>query len=126
MALTSSEKYTPEVDFVKASLLKRFIAELIDEIFYIIFALLLLLPMVLYFFLQDGMLEGRSIGKRIMGLRVVDAKTKKACTYSQSVVRNIFMITPIGFLENIVVLFTENHRRLGDMVANTIVIEDTA
>jgi hypothetical protein len=42
-------------------------------------ALAICLP---YFFIGDGLLQGRNLGKRIVGLKVLDAKHGTACTFS--------------------------------------------
>ena len=75
---------------------------------------------VLYILFADGLGEGQSIGKRLLGIRVVDSRTGAPCTYRQSFVRNIFYI--IGIFDWICI-FGEQRQRLGDMVARTIVID---
>ena len=55
---------------------------------------------ILYFPLQDGLNNGRSFGKRIMSMRVVDVQTGAACRYWKSIIRNLFpfVILFYGFL----------------------------
>lgn len=76
---------------------------------------------VFYILFADGLHQGQSFGKRILGARVVDASTGKPCTYVQSLIRNIFYV--FGILDWIFI-FGEKRQRLGDRVANTIVVED--
>ncbi len=72
-----------------------------------------------YLFLGDGLHEGQSFAKQMLGVRVVDAATGKPCTFGQSFVRNIFTILgPIDWI----FIFGESHQRLGDKVAGTIVV----
>ena len=71
-----------------------------------------------YLLLSDG-LDGRSIGKRVLGTIVVDAITGKPCTFGQSFVRNLFI--GLNALDWIFI-FGARRQRLGDKVANTIVV----
>jgi len=72
-----------------------------------------------YLFLADGLHQGQSFAKQLLGVRVVDAKTGAPCTFGRSFVRNIFTI--LGPLDW-VWIFGERHQRLGDKVAGTIVV----
>lgn len=74
---------------------------------------------VLYMLFADGLSEGQSWGKRIVGTKVIDMRTGEPCTYWQSFVRNIFYI--LGILDWIFI-FGEKRQRLGDIVAGTVVI----
>lgn len=72
-----------------------------------------------YLFLGDGLHEGQSFAKQLLGVRVVDAKTGMPCTFGQSFVRNIFTILgPIDWI----FIFGDAHQRLGDKAAGTIVV----
>lgn len=74
----------------------------------------------LYLAFRDGMAEGQSLGKRWLGIRVVDEISGAPCSYFQSFGRNCLMgLGPI----DAIVIFGEGRQRLGDKVANTIVIE---
>lgn len=75
----------------------------------------------LYVFFADGMNEGQSWGKSIVGTRVIDMRTGEPCTYWQSFVRNIFYI--LGIFDWIFI-FGEKRQRLGDIVAGTIVVSE--
>ena len=117
-----------------ASKLKRFIAILIDSI---IAAVLGFAPIVgmflpfLYLLFRDGMcikgFKNRSIGKLAMGLKVVNLEaTHEKQTPIDSVKRNILMIIPfMGLIEGIVVLVDDKGLRLGDRIAQTLVVEDS-
>jgi uncharacterized RDD family membrane protein YckC len=74
-----------------------------------------------YYFFADAMRGGQSFGKRAVGSAVVDAKSGLPCTAGQSFVRNflLYLLGPIDW----VFIFGERHQRLGDKVANTIVVE---
>src|SRR5262249_13485281 len=75
--------------------------------------------MVLYFAFADGMHDGQSFAKQWLGMRVVDAETAEPCTWGDSFTRNVFSILgPIDAL----FIFGEDHQRLGDKAAGTVVI----
>jgi uncharacterized RDD family membrane protein YckC len=74
----------------------------------------------LYFLLRDGLRRG-SLGKRICGLRVVDARTGQPCRPVQSVVRNLILLA-VGAFDLFVPLVREDGRRIGDTVAGTKVV----
>lgn len=77
-----------------------------------------------YFLLADAMPNGQSIGKILLGMSVIDRKTGGYCTLRQSFLRNI--TTPIlGTIDAVVILFN-GHRRIGDMLASTIVVKKNA
>ena len=72
-----------------------------------------------YLFLADGLPRGRSLGKRVAGTAVVDAKTREPCGYLQSGGRNFAMI--LGLIDTICMV-QRSRQRLGDMLAGTLVV----
>jgi uncharacterized RDD family membrane protein YckC len=77
---------------------------------------------VTYCLFKDS-IAGRSIAKAITGLRVVDASTGEPIGPGQSIARNwIFLIPVFPIVELIVANVRQDKRRLGDLMANTIVI----
>lgn len=93
--------------------------------------LLFLLPLAYQLF-KDGMGTGQSYGKRAMQLIVIDLDTNTPCSKSKSAARNIvsgligFFPVVGQFIEPIMVLATEDGRKLGDRAANTVVIDKSA
>ena len=77
---------------------------------------------LLYTLLADGLEGGQSVGKRMVGIRVVSADTGAPCTFGQSFLRNLLLafLGPIDWI----FIFGERHQRLGDKAAGTIVIVD--
>jgi uncharacterized RDD family membrane protein YckC len=72
--------------------------------------------------------QGRTPGKRVLGLRVIDARGLPVSLY-QSLVRNITRVLDFapafyGF-GAIAVLSSPTRRRLGDLIADTLVVRDT-
>ena len=77
---------------------------------------------LLYTLLADGLENGQSLGKRMVGIRVVSADTGAPCTFGQSFLRNLLLafLGPIDWI----FIFGERRQRLGDKAAGTIVIVD--
>lgn len=77
---------------------------------------------ILYILLADGLKNGQSYGKRLVKIAVIDLKSRKYCTFRQSLVRNL-LLSFIGIIDFIFIIFSDKQQRLGDMIANTIVIK---
>lgn len=87
-------------------------------IFWIFFMLL----GVLYLIFKDGF-NGRSIGKRITGLKVI-LNDEKPCNFKASFLRNFMLFLPIiNFYEAILILFKKNALRLGERISKTRIEE---
>jgi uncharacterized RDD family membrane protein YckC len=73
-----------------------------------------------YYLFADAMDGGQSFGKRALDLAVIDASSGAPCSITQSFVRNIllYVLGPIDW----VFIFGERRQRLGDKLANTIVV----
>ena len=68
---------------------------------------------------MDGVMGGRSIGKRLLSLQVVRLKDGKPCTVRDSIVRRFTAIfQPFDSL----FAFGKNKQRMGDKLANTVVV----
>jgi uncharacterized RDD family membrane protein YckC len=127
----------------RAGLLLRAAAKIID--FILIAAVIEIIPKAGYFaglaylLLGDGFFDGRSIGKKLIKLRVVSGDTGGPCTFKDSILRNstlaagyILWIVPwVGWifillasaLEFILILGSRDGKRLGDEFAKTVVLE---
>jgi uncharacterized RDD family membrane protein YckC len=127
----------------RAPLLLRTIAKILD--FIIIAAAAEIVPKagffagLAYLLIGDGLFEGRSLGKKLIGLRVVSADTNTPCTFRDSILRNstlgigfffykvlwfgwIFIVL-ISVFELIILIGSRDGMRFGDEIAKTIVIE---
>jgi uncharacterized RDD family membrane protein YckC len=127
----------------KAGLLLRVLAKSIDLAIFI--GLTKLIPQagvligIAYILISDGLFDGRSIGKKMVQLSVLDVGGG-ACTIRQSVLRNsliagacvLFLMPLVGWLLACIVLAFEwlmalgnaEGKRLGDDFAGTQVVED--
>jgi uncharacterized RDD family membrane protein YckC len=90
--------------------------------------LLMILPLG-YLFIKDGLNRGQSYGKRAMDLMVVDLATYQPCDMGKAIVRQLVsmlvgLIPIVGsFIEPIMVLATDDGRKLSDKAANTQVVD---
>lgn len=127
----------------KVSLLLRLTAKVLD--FILIAAMAEIVPRagfyagLSYLLISDGLFNGRSIGKYLMGIRVVSLTTNGQCSMKESIVRNaplglgllLYEIPWIGWVfvvlvsvfEFLVLLGSKDGMRLGDELAKTMVIE---
>jgi uncharacterized RDD family membrane protein YckC len=144
-----------QVKLLNASLLNRIVARTVD--FIIVVALMEIIPRIGYFaglaylLLADGLFQGRSLGKRLIGLRVVVKENDDSfieCSFKESVYRNIpfalgyillgifggipllgwilsfIAVVAVLVFESLVMLGSEDDMRLGDELAKTQVVND--
>ena len=77
-----------------------------------------------YFILLEMLMNGQSIGKRMFGLRVI-CDNGQPVGLLQSMIRNFFKaLFDIFYIGIFVILFSKKHKRVGDMVAGTIVVAE--
>ena len=84
---------------------------------------------VLYITFRDGLFAGQSIGKKIMGVRVVHLDGRPI-SYVDSSFRNvlfiIYLLIPLAIAVEAVAAFRQpERRRLGDRIARTCVVQKT-
>jgi uncharacterized RDD family membrane protein YckC len=94
-----------------------------------------------YILIRDGLLDRRSIGKRLLGLRVVSSEDPEyAASWRESIIRNVplvvayflFLIPYAGWVlgplaliaEYLAALGDEQGMRIGDLLARTRVVLD--
>ena len=127
----------------KASLLLRGMAKILDSI--AIAAAMKAIPRigffaaVAYLLICDGLFDGRSLGKKVMRLKVISVSSGLPGSYRDSMIRNLpfvlalalFNIPLIGWLfpvlipafEFLLALGNKEGMRLGDDIAGTKVVE---
>lgn len=92
-----------------------------------VFVPLMLLWWVGYFVLFEILMSGKTPGKKIVGIRAVKVNGERISVLDsclRTVLRAVDML-PFGYLVAIcIMIFERYNRRLGDLVANTIVIYD--
>ncbi|MFI5207127.1 MAG: stage II sporulation protein M [Gemmatimonadales bacterium] len=145
---------TPEsviIELELAGLGSRFAAAIVDSLILVLLALVAILIYVVigpgstsgawaaaimvlvifvivagYFALCEGLMNGQTPGKRQFGLRVV-MDTGHPLTFGAAVSRNLVRIVDLqlGYLVGCAFIFMHpHHKRLGDIVAGTIVVRD--
>ena len=74
----------------------------------------------IYFMIRDALFNGKSIGKLIVGIKVVDLEGGKA-TLQKSFLRNVIFLIPLVsyIIEYIAMTSSKEGRRLGDLFAKT-------
>lgn len=127
----------------KAGLLVRTVARILD--FIIVAAIIETLPKVgffaglTYLLIADGFFDGRSLGKKLIGLKVVMVDTKQSCSFRESILRNstfgigflfyklpligLIIISLVALFEFVILLGSRDHMRLGDEFAKTIILD---
>lgn len=82
-----------------------------------------LVILILGILLRDGR-QGRSLGKRILGLQLT-TPDGRPCSYARSLARNLPLIIPLwNLVELYLVIFSARSLRTGDRMAHTSVIEE--
>lgn len=137
-----------EKEFQKANLLNRFLAKFIDFLVIGVLATVVKAPIgslaaLTYSLISDGFFDGRSLGKKLIGLKVINIKTGHPCNYKDSILRNIpigltvlFAVIPILgwillFTVGLVMILFESYLiysddggiRIGDILADTQVVD---
>ncbi|MBP1990896.1 RDD family protein [Paenibacillus eucommiae] len=89
--------------------------------------ILFILLNVGYFLATEMYMGGQTPGKKIMGLRVLQDNGQSA-TFLSIIIRNLFRILDFlpsfYFLGALIMLFSSKDKRIGDMVAGTIVVTE--
>jgi uncharacterized RDD family membrane protein YckC len=87
---------------------------------------LLFLPVVFYDLVSEIVLNGQSVGKKVMGIKVISLSGDQP-TISQYLIRWLFRVIDFSILGGLVALIlvavTEKKQRLGDLIAGTVLIK---
>ena len=136
----------PENLFPKASALNRFIAKFIDLLIvaglYEITSRIGFIAGMMYLLIADGLPQGKSLGKWLIGLQTLVPATRSVCTFRESIIRNfplavgyfLFLIPYVGWLltgaifafEGLLIIGNGLGLRIGDELAGTQVLEREA
>jgi uncharacterized RDD family membrane protein YckC len=93
---------------------------------------IVLIPTMAIYFLYHPVFEllwrGRTPGKKLAGIRIVDAQTGTSPNFSQVLLRNVFRLVdwlPSFYALGIIASFFGRHRaRIGDLAAGTVLVHD--
>ncbi|HEX8279259.1 MAG TPA: RDD family protein [Segetibacter sp.] len=93
---------------------------------YIVFLVLLALPFVFYNLASELLLDGQSVGKKVMGIKVISLSGERP-SFSQYLNRWLFRLVDFTLSGNmigvIMIAATEKKQRLGDLVAGTVLVK---
>lgn len=84
------------------------------------------IAVLFYFFVLEGVWDGQTVGKRLLGIKVVKEDGSE-CDIGTSFVRNLLRIIDglfyylVGFLA---MAFTDNRQRIGDLLAGSVVVRE--
>jgi uncharacterized RDD family membrane protein YckC len=78
---------------------------------------------MVYYLLSDALPGGKSVGKRLLGMRVVAFDDLSPCTLGKAFKRNLIMMFPIIGLLDMVSIFGRRNQRWGDRWARTLVLK---
>jgi len=147
VAITTSQNI--ELDYDLASLGDRIVARLVDfgiiigyliiimfllslfgprNVAIIAFMIIAYLPIIFYSLLSEIFLNGQSVGKRVMKIKVISLDGSQA-SIGQYIIRWLFRIIDSGLgggvIGLILIAVTERRQRVGDLVAGTVLIKTT-
>jgi uncharacterized membrane protein SpoIIM required for sporulation/uncharacterized RDD family membrane protein YckC len=90
----------------------------------VVFVLMFYLLQLGYFALFEGLREGQTPGKRWLGIRTI-RETGHGVTFADAAARSLLMpIDLLGMIGIILIAVHPKGRRLGDLVAGTVVVRD--
>jgi uncharacterized RDD family membrane protein YckC len=92
------------------------------------FSLFVLVDFIGYFIFCDMLFNGRSLGKKAAGLRVVRVSGQPVGFWS-SLLRNVLRLIDMQLaftymVGSVLILATNRNQRLGDLIANTLVVRE--
>ncbi|MBC7588172.1 MAG: RDD family protein [Chitinophagaceae bacterium] len=134
-----------ELDYELASVGERMLACLIDLLIFVGYSiitfllmntinysgfqwlsLLLFLPIVFYSLLSEVLMNGQTVGKKVMGIKVISLTGEQA-SLGQYMIRWLFRILDLWIsffvLAVIIIAASEKHQRLGDIIAGTTLVK---
>ncbi|MFW5999290.1 MAG: RDD family protein [Halanaerobiaceae bacterium] len=91
---------------------------------WVIAAAILIIALIIYgyYIIMELNMNGRTPGKKLVNLRVVRSNGRPV-TLKHSAIRNLFrVLIDMPGLGPILMFFRDDHRRIGDLVASTMVI----
>lgn len=93
----------------------------IQNMGYILIMMLLIFLYPVIFVFRDLIFNGRSVGKRLFKLYILDKHTNGIASKKQKILRSLFFF--IYFADGIVLLATKES--IGDRIANTVVVKNS-
>ncbi len=131
-SIVSAESRFPAPNPEPASAGDRFLATLLDTFVAGVPAFIPIagwLWAILYIWTKDALpfLGGQSVGKKVMGLRVVHMETGKPIKgdYGTAITRQLSLAIPFFNIADACMVLSSDRRRFGDKWAKTIVVKNS-
>ena len=100
----------------------------VDQMGQIFLMLMPLVIMIMYHTLSEYLANGQSVGKKVLGIRMVRVDGQRA-GMREAILRSIVLILDLvlssGVLGILMISISRRQQRLGDMAANTVVIKSS-
>ena len=93
------------------------------ELQFLIYVILYVLPLLLYNFLSEWLMKGRTLGKMALGLQVVGGDGSVPSVLSLFYRWVFFLVEGYTGFGLVMMLFTKNNQRLGDLAGGTYVVK---
>jgi uncharacterized RDD family membrane protein YckC len=131
-SLVAAESRFPAPSLEPASAGDRFLATLLDSFVAGVPAFIPIvgwLWAIVYFWTKDALpfLGGQSVGKKVLGLRVVSLDSGKPIKgeYGTAITRQLSLAIPIFNIVDACMVLSSEHRRFGDKWAKTTVVKNS-
>ncbi len=109
--------------FFMSKIFERLAVDYMGRIFIMLMPLVILIA---YHTLSEYFANGQSVGKRVLGIRVVRVDGQRA-GMREAVLRSIVLIIDLvlssGVIGSLLIATSRRRQRLGDMAANTVIIK---
>lgn len=101
-----------------------FLGAFVSEISELLGGLIIFFAIFVYFLIKDALPNGQSVGKLLLGLKVVKYSDQSvSCSIIQSILRNVILYVPfVTLCAAFQIDFDDERRRIGDGLADTIVV----
>lgn len=90
---------------------------------------IIFLPVTFYTLLSETLLNGQTVGKRVMAIKVISMSGYQPA-FSQYLIRWLFRLVDLWFFSFvpavITIALTDNHQRIGDLIAGTTLVKTKA
>lgn len=87
------------------------------------FSVFLITTIITLYHIVCETLVGRSLGKKLVGLKIVSSLSGQKLSISQIVIRNVFRIIDHGVFFGGLLIFTSRGQRIGDIVSKSSVVK---
>lgn len=109
-------------------LIKTFIYQIFyNSLYFGICFLIMTLIIEIYYFTCEYFLKGQTPGKMLLNIKVININNELRIRslFTRNFLRCLYLLPPLLFLPDIIfMLFDKQGRRIGDLVADTVVVKE--